>query len=346
MLIAVLTLVTIVAAEFGARVAWPEFEDDDVYLNTLYWRALNSDTVVSHDHPNYDPKLGFKHKPNARRVVRTTEFEYEVRTNSLGFRTRELLPVRKLAKRIVLLGDSMFEGVGTREDERVANRLTTLSQADPSGFPIDAYNFAVRGYNTAQAFAVLKQYGAEVSPKRVMLGFFVGNDFLPNYVATITAEGEYQISDERVEQVKTWLRDAHVGALWHSRIFRVLNLRGYVVRTRYQLSASPAVLERTCGWIAKVAQQTRALGAELDVVIFYPKHAVKGGFFEWWSNSVTAGKAVAGCVRANGLGLIDLIEKISGRDAAKRYYWAADGHLNAAGEHRLAGILFEYLNDN
>ena len=55
MLIAVLTLVTIVAAEFGARVAWPEFEDDDAYLNTLYWRALNSDTVVSHDHPNYDP---------------------------------------------------------------------------------------------------------------------------------------------------------------------------------------------------------------------------------------------------------------------------------------------------
>ena len=344
-LIALLTLLVIIAAEFGARVMWPQFEDDDVYLQALYWRALNSDTGVGRDHPNYDPNLGFKHRPNGRRMVKTPEFEYEVFINSLGFRTGELSPTTNAARRLMLLGDSMFEGVGTHEDDRVASQLTNLSRSNPSGTPVEAYNFAVRGYDTAQALAVLRRYGAELRPDRVMLGFFVGNDFISNYVATITPASEYRIADERLQQVKRWLRDAHPGPLWHSRIYRALNLRGVVVRTRYRLSARPEVLERSCGWIEKVAQETRGLGAQLDVVIFYPKHAVKGGFLAWWSESVEAGKGVASCARDRDLEVVDLIDEISGADDAKKYYWAVDGHLNAAGEHRLAEILWEHINN-
>ena len=343
-LCALLTLAVIVAAEFGARILWPQVGDDDAYLQALYWRTLNSDTAVEPDHPNFDPNLGFKHRPNVRRVIKTPEFEYEVLTNSLGFRTGELSPSSDGIQRLMLLGDSMFEGVGTQEDDRVANQLVNLSRSDPNGTAVEAYNFAVRGYDTAQALAVLRRYGAELRPDRVMLGFFVGNDFVSNYVATITPGGEYRFSDERIQQVKSWLRATHPGPLWHSRLYRVLNLRGLVVRTRYRLSVRPEGLERSCSWIEKVAQETRALDAQFDVVIFYPKHAVQGGFLAWWSASAAAGKAVASCARDRRLDVVDLIDEISGADDAKKYYWAVDGHLNAAGELRLAEILWGHIN--
>ncbi len=344
-LFALLTLVVVVAAEFGARIMWPQISDNDVYLQALYGRVLNSDTGVGRNHPNFDPILGFKHRPNVRRTIKTPEFEYEVLTNSLGFRTRELSPLSNDVQRLVLLGDSMFEGVGTQEDDRVANRLMKLSRSDANSTPVEAYNFAVRGYDTAQALAVLRRFGAALRPDRVILGFFVGNDFLSNYAATITPAGEYQFSNDRVDQMKSWLREAHPGPLWHSRVYRTLNLRGLVVRTRYRLSLRPAVLNRSCGWIEAVAKETRALGAQFDIVIFYPKHAVADGFLARWSESAVAGSGVAACARDLGLAVVDLIDEISGAADAKRYYWAVDGHLNAAGERRLAEILWEHINN-
>ncbi|MDA0824504.1 MAG: hypothetical protein O3C28_19085 [Proteobacteria bacterium] len=76
---------------------------------------MNSDTAVERDHPNFDPNLDFKHRPNVRRVIKTPEFEYEVLTNGLGFRIAELSPSGNGIQRLMLLGDSMFEGVGMHE---------------------------------------------------------------------------------------------------------------------------------------------------------------------------------------------------------------------------------------
>lgn len=336
-------LLVLAGAELGARVLWPELGDDDEYLHTLYRSTLNSLTTMGRKDPNFDPMLGFKHQPNVRRIVSTPEFEYTVATNSLGFRTREFEPRRRHTYRVVLLGDSMLEGVGTAEDERLANQLTRLWNEDDNGPRLDVYNLAVRGYNTVQELAVLRRYGTELAPDRVILGFFVANDFLPSHIGTLTPQGHYGMSEQRIAEVKTWLRETHPGPLWNSRLFRLLNLRGYAVRTRYRLSQRPQVLASTCGWVEALALETRALGAVLDVVVFYPRHAVHDGLLARWSGSRQAGRGVAQCARAAGVEVIDLIEIMSGPENAKQYYWTEDGHFNAAGERKVAEILLEHL---
>lgn len=120
-----------------------------------------------------DPLLGWKHRKNARGRVLGKHFEYEVSTNSLGFRDRART-VHKSAgvRRVVVLGDSVAWGWGIDADQRFSDRLE--ARLGPS---VEVFNLAVPAYGTDQQWLTLERSGSDLDPDVVVV-CMVLNDIL------------------------------------------------------------------------------------------------------------------------------------------------------------------------
>lgn len=156
------TLVTLLAGEMVVRVCGWAPGLKPMGLSTqdcIYQRSTN-------------PILGFALKANYRSDAPDFIQTYE-RTNSHGQRDRErTLRKPQGIRRILLLGDSVVEGYGLREDETMSRRLEDLY---PEG-STEVLNFGVSAYCTRAEIELLEVKGLAFDPDVVVL-VFVENDF-------------------------------------------------------------------------------------------------------------------------------------------------------------------------
>jgi lysophospholipase L1-like esterase len=119
---------------------------------------------------------GFRHSPNSEVLIdhpTSPGVPVLYRTNSLGYRNRELGP--KSGPRILFLGDSVTLGLGVNEEytfTRLVERLARQRNAD-----WETINAGVNGLGTNGELAVLNETGLSVAPDVVVLCFYL-NDFL------------------------------------------------------------------------------------------------------------------------------------------------------------------------
>ncbi|MEL7034953.1 MAG: hypothetical protein AAFO04_04955 [Cyanobacteria bacterium J06592_8] len=113
----------------------------------------------------YDPDLGFKIRP------------YANGNNQFGFNDRDY-PLQKDPEkfRIVVVSDS-FNWAGGKEGNYTAlleNKFTKYY-----GTPkVEVINTGYPGTHTGEQLEMLKKFGLQYNPDLVVLGFFVGNDFI------------------------------------------------------------------------------------------------------------------------------------------------------------------------
>jgi acetyltransferase AlgX (SGNH hydrolase-like protein) len=118
----------------------------------------------------YDPDLGFRvraHIPGPAGPL----------TNQFGFCDRDY-PLQKTPGvfRVVVVGDS-FSWAGGLEGNYTA-LLETMFERREGSHKFDIINTGYPGTHTGEELAMLKKYGLQYSPDLVVLGFFVGNDFV------------------------------------------------------------------------------------------------------------------------------------------------------------------------
>lgn len=140
---------------------------------------------LRHDYPQFymlDPLVGWRPRPEVKGWF-SGESDTYVAMNREGYRDVD----HPLAKapgtyRIVILGDSMTEGVEVDLEALYWKRLEALLPRCPAlaGKPVEALSFAVNGYGTAQEYLTLKRRGLKYRPDLVLLAFFTGNDFTDN----------------------------------------------------------------------------------------------------------------------------------------------------------------------
>jgi SGNH hydrolase-like domain, acetyltransferase AlgX len=118
----------------------------------------------------YDPDLGF-------RVRAYYPVDQGTVTNKFGFNDRDY-PLQKTPGiyRILVVGDS-FGWAGGREGNYTA-MLERQLEHHYSYHRIDIVNAGYPMTHTAEQLAMLKKYGLQYHPDLVILGFFVGNDFI------------------------------------------------------------------------------------------------------------------------------------------------------------------------
>lgn len=160
-LVLVSTLVALGAAEFVCRAGRLAPPMQAIWLDDEKSPYIRSRNPIR----RHELKPGFAADTPAGRVS----------INSHGFRGPERAH-RKPPKvrRIVLLGDSVAEGVNTVADADTLDRQ--LESLYPPG-AVEVLNFGVAGYNTLAAIETLKEQAARFSPDSVVL-IFVVNDYI------------------------------------------------------------------------------------------------------------------------------------------------------------------------
>jgi lysophospholipase L1-like esterase len=171
-LMATSTLLTVLAGEMAVRLLL-------VPPPRVSFRGHTGDRPVAatRDVLTIPTERGFRHNPNSEVVVENTPARPGVtvvyRTNSLGYRNRELGP--RGSARILFLGDSVTFGLGVNEDETFVRMVEALARRDGKSW--ETVNAGVSGLGTNGEIAVFTETGLSTQPDVVVLGFYL-NDFL------------------------------------------------------------------------------------------------------------------------------------------------------------------------
>ena len=118
----------------------------------------------------YEPKFGFQVRPGV-------EWGVGLKTNEFGFNDRVYPHERTPGTcRVLVLGDS-FNWAEGPNGNYTAILEEKLAQELGAG-RVEVVNVGYSATHTAEQLPVLRKYGLQYHPDLVLLGFFVGNDFV------------------------------------------------------------------------------------------------------------------------------------------------------------------------
>jgi hypothetical protein len=199
-----------------------------------------------------------------------------VRINSQGLRSRE----HALAKpagtvRIAVLGDSFSEALSVPLEKTFFSVLERELNACKAfgGRPVEAINFGVSGYGTAQELLTLRHRAWAYSPDIVLLAFFPGNDVRNNSRALepeklrpfyVERDGKLELDASFRDDPKfreTRRVDAQRAALQDLRLYQLMR-RARAGELQLRHNAPIAVA------LAKGDQEKKPLEAGLDENVF------------------------------------------------------------------------------
>ena len=335
--------VALAVTEILARNVFTDFADNATYLDRALARLLNSGVIVDPNSDNYHPRYGFVFSPNSQTAHVTDEFSYTVRTNSLGFRTREIAPKTDAEYRIMLVGDSMFWGVGVERPETIATLVRKMGESlqQPT---LSVYNYSVSGYNTVQELLVARDHVAHVEPDHIILGFFIANDIIPNAIASVDGTGNYTTSAAMINGLKNDIKE-RFGVFFNSVVFRILAFHAYVPRLRHEIATSDEIIERSYALLKEFNGFAKRNQSRFSVVIFHPLNSVQGGVVTWWTKSRETGKKIHAFCQQQAIEALDLSDYMNTREHL-RFFFQKDGHLNREGNHVVAEAIFNDLVKN
>jgi hypothetical protein len=129
----------------------------------------------------FDPHLGWKHRPGARATYHRREYTTEVAFNSHGLREVERgYGAPPGTFRVLALGDSFVEGYTVPHEQTMTHVLET--ELAPPSCPVEVLNAGTAAWSTDQEYLFYREEGVKYSP-RVVLAFFYYNDILSNTIA-------------------------------------------------------------------------------------------------------------------------------------------------------------------
>jgi len=141
-----------------------------VLYRTVFLVVMTALALVAAE---YAARLEFRHAQssgNARDfIAHQAASQQSERSNSLGFRDREIPPKSPGRYRIVVVGDSFTYGQGVAEEERFSNLVEQFL-----GQKYEVFNFGRRGNNMPEHLQVLEQ-ALTVSPDFVLLQLYIND---------------------------------------------------------------------------------------------------------------------------------------------------------------------------
>lgn len=199
--------------------------------------------VAGVSHPDFlmaDEDLGFAHRPGAEGWWRREGKAY-VRINRDGLRDHSHTGAKPAGTvRVAVLGDSYAEALQVPQEDAFWAVLEREMERCPAfrGRNVEAINFGVSNYGTAQELLMLRKRAWAYSPDIVVLAFFTGNDIRNNSLALaddtrirpfFVLEGDTLVLDTSF-RADPWFQAQHTpirrflnAAIARSRVLQVAN---------------------------------------------------------------------------------------------------------------------------
>lgn len=304
--------------------------------------------------------------PNYHGSLKGRDFdEIPIETNRLGFRDADHdLDALAGQRPVVFLGDSYIFGWGVRRDERISERIAERLRAAGDAVPV--LNMGLWGSGTYQAIDVLDAFARRSNPRLVILGFFIGNDFLDNIAAAHVPADKVTHVDDPADLLKfiplitpgltarEILRTSPIVnlvkyGLWGSSAFRTL-FNGLDIRNdRIQLyapgshEADEALYGPTLKALTAFVERARELQVPV-VVLLIPDHlqALDPQLFEDYDGTRPQ-RILVEHLEDIGVDVIDLLPAFRDAPDPQALYFREDKHWSASGHELAAGILFDRI---
>ncbi len=106
------------------------------------------------------------------------EFAISLDYNRQGFRDRNFDDKLKLPKKILFLGDSFIEGFGVEEHQRASNLVEKELNRESPNPTVAVFNAGQIMSGPSHYFSNLIRFGVGLKPNGVVVGLFMGNDFI------------------------------------------------------------------------------------------------------------------------------------------------------------------------
>ncbi len=116
--------------------------------------------------------------PGARIHLAQKDFEIDLNFNSEGFRGPDFETLLAEGEIILFLGDSFVEGFGVDENQRASNLVENLLREQPASQNIRIVNAGQTMTGPPAYFFNLIRFGLAFNPRAVVVGLFMGNDFI------------------------------------------------------------------------------------------------------------------------------------------------------------------------
>ena len=210
--------------------------------------------------------------------------------------------------------------------------------------PLRVYNFAIPGYCTVQELIVAQTYAPRVEPDAIILGFFAGNDLIPNALTQIDDMGNFSPVDELVERFRHDLR-AELGPWRHSVIARTLFLTGpSSTRLLYRLGRQSWVLEQNNNDSRPVCQLLPSSGGVGTASCFSTRSTAwpRVGARPFTPVRMFSVRSSAFCERAE-IPFVDMRSEFLAEGDWEPFILKGDAHCSALGVRKTAEAIYQQL---
>jgi hypothetical protein len=275
----------------------------------------------------------------------------EVKINSAGFRDTEYeLNKPEDIFRIIVLGDSFTFGHGVSDDETYPNQLEILLNQPTQSVKYEVLNFAVDDYNAQQEFALLRTKGFAYNPDMIVIGFYYNDIEVKNLNPDQTKNGE--LKDVKQKNRLSWyfnyLRQSSYFIKFLSprinALLRMMGVKSFGTSGRLNDFLSK---ENIPGWrecqkiLLEIKKETQQRDIKLVIVLLVDALRLDKNYPFRQTH-----KVVKDFLQNNGIPVVDLLDKLDGKDLSGYRVSLLDAHPNPEVHKLYAEEIFKSLIEN
>jgi len=332
--------------EIAGRFLFRGVADDALFYPRLEGHVVRSAPILEPTRKpgTFDAKFGYVLSPNATVTESRLGKTFTQHTNSLGFRTREIEPRLPGEYRVLLVGDSYFYGSMMNEEETIGVQLEQMSGSDPQvKRPVRVYNFARSGYCSVQELLVAQTYAPQIQPDAIILGFFAGNDVIPNALTRIDDEGHFVPVAERIERFRNDLR-AELGPWRHSVIARIVYLTNPLSsRMVYRLGRQPWVLDQNYAVLRQFQGFCRDHRYHFGVLFQHTTDSLASGWRAVFYPRDDVHRPLSAFCERSGIPFVDMRREFLEAGDWEPFILKGDAHYSVQGVRKTAEAIYQQL---
>lgn len=331
------TVIALLGADLVLRLAVDAYPN---YAESSYGGHYKSVYAYSRDNDWFHVN-----KVNAERVIRKVEFEFIRKTNSLGLSERDIPAIKREGEyRILALGDSFTEGVGTTYESTWVKVMENKINGRYTDRRVTAINAGIAGSDVLFEYMLLKERLIHLQPDLVIVA--INSTDILDMIKRGGAERfrpNGTLSFSRQAPAWEWLYATYYPV---RHIVRgILNYNHMLLDEAHAKQANYEAINEIRATLYRFSDLSRHY--DLDTVfVFHP--------VEWEVKQESYAKGFASMIasleREQAIDLIDVLAYFKAHDLitkenSSNFYWKLDQHFNTQGYRAMGNAIATQLVD-